>query len=179
MKPIKIESIPAGSLEVDDALESSRIREIGEERRLGFSPSGPLEVRGTLTKGAQEIYFRGTIKGHILLACGRCLESFRQPIDIAFTSEWRLLSLSPKIADGETILEETESGWIQEGGLDLTDRVLEEVILTIPIRPLCRESCLGLCPVCGGNRNLRPCNCRTQPKEGPFSMLKKLQINGG
>jgi len=181
MKPLKIESIPPVGLEVDDLLEASKILEIDQERGLGFSPSGPLEIRGTLTKEGRELFFRGTIRGRIFLECARCLELFPQAVDIHWASEWRILS-HPIRTGGRTteaILEETESGWIQEGALDLTDRILEEVILTIPIRPLCRESCLGLCPVCGENRNIHPCLCQKAEKEGPFSLLKKLKINGG
>ncbi|MEW6185422.1 MAG: DUF177 domain-containing protein [Thermodesulfobacteriota bacterium] len=178
MKPLKVEAIPAGGMEIELLLEPSRLKEIAQERTLGFSPFGPLSVQGHLSKSGQNILLRGRIEGIIRLECGRCLETFLKTIDLPVGSEWRLVTTPPKTGgteDGQR-LEELETGLVKEGVLDLTDRILEEVILNIPIRPLCRESCLGLCPVCGGNRNTNPCNCTTGIKAGPFSVLKDLRV---
>ncbi len=73
-------------------------------------------------------------------------------------------------------VEDLETGLIKEGVLDLAERILEEVILTIPIQPLCRENCLGLCPICGENKNINPCNCKAKDGPSPFSVLKDLKV---
>jgi uncharacterized protein len=178
MKPVKVEAIPAGGLDIDFLLEPSRLKEIAQERTLGFVPSGPLSIEGHLSKSGQDLLFRGRIRGMIRLECARCLESFLKSIDLPVGSEWRMVSTPSRTSGMEEglRLEELETGLVKEGVLDLTDRILDEVILTIPIRPLCRETCLGLCPVCGENRNINPCDCQKKEKPGPFSGLKGFKI---
>ena len=178
MKPIKVDSIPSQGLLIDFLLEPAWLKGISAERPLGFVPSGPLEVQGELTKTRQGILFRGKVMGKIRLHCGRCLEPFLETLEIPVRSEWRLISnpLKPSDKEGTLQIEDLETGLVKEGVLDLAERMLEEVILTIPIQPLCRETCLGLCPICGENKNVNPCNCK--PKEGtsPFSVLKNFKL---
>jgi uncharacterized protein len=180
MKPIKIDTIPLEGLFIDFLLEPAWFKEIALERSLGFVPSGPVEVQGELTKTGQGILFRGRVKGKIKLHCSRCLEPFLKTIDEPVGLEWRLISAPLKPSDkGKDLglqVEDLETGLVQEGVLDLSERILEEVILAIPIKPLCRESCLGLCPICGEDRNTSPCDCRSKDENGPFSALKNFKV---
>ena len=180
MKPIKIDNIPADGLSLDFQLEPAWLKEIAQERPLGFIPSGPIEVQGKLTKTGQGIIFRGRIRGKISLQCSRCLESFLKTLDEPVCLEWLLVStpLNPSGKDKEAgwQIEDLETGQIQDGVLDLAENILEEVILAIPIQPLCRETCLGLCPVCGENKNTNLCQCKSKEDDGPFSVLKKLKL---
>jgi uncharacterized protein len=90
-----------------------------------------------------------------------------------------LISSSSKSSEKDNAfqIEDLETGLIEEGVLDLSERILEEVILTVPIQPLCRESCLGLCPICGENRNINPCQCKSKEEGGPFSVLKNFKFD--
>jgi DUF177 domain-containing protein len=178
MKQIKVDSIPSEGLLIDFLLEPAWLKEISAERPLGFIPSGPLEVQGELTRTGQGILFRGKVRGMIRLQCGRCLESFLKTLEIPVRSEWRLISAPSKSAEKERSfqIEDLETGLIKPGDLDLAERILEEVILTIPIQPLCRETCLGLCPICGENKNISPCNCKAKDETSPFSVLKDLKV---
>jgi uncharacterized protein len=179
MKPIKVDKIPAEGLSIDGLIEQSRLKEMAEEGPLGFVPSGPLEVRGELIKSGPDIFFKGRVKGKMGLSCGRCLEPFSSGFDIPVRSEWRLIPAPSKSSakkEGVSQIEDLETGLIKEGVLDLTERILEEVILAIPIQPLCRETCLGLCPLCGENKNTNPCNCKSKEGATPFSVLKNLKV---
>ena len=178
MKTIKVESIPPEGLNIQFAVAKARLEEISQERPLGFVPAGPLGVQGELVKSGQDILFKGRIEGKIGLACGRCLEPFLRELDIPIRSEWRLLPIPARTSgkEGVSQIEDLETGLTQEGVLDLEERVLEEVILSIPILPLCGENCLGLCPVCGENRNVNPCACKPGNSSSPFSVLKNLKV---
>jgi uncharacterized protein len=180
MKLIKIDTIPADGLSIDFRLEPAWLKEIAQERPLGFVPSGPMEVQGELKKTGQGILFRGKISGKIRLQCSRCLDSFLKTLEEPVGLEWRVVSSPSNSSDKgkETSLqiEDLETGLIQDGFLDLSENILEEVILAIPIQPLCRESCLGLCPVCGENKNTNLCHCKAKDESGPFSVLKKLKV---
>src|SRR5690606_29976088 len=54
-----------------------------------------------------------------------------------------------------------EMGWFHGPEIDLRALLREVVALALPVQPLCRESCRGLCPACGVDRNVEPCDCRT------------------
>jgi uncharacterized protein len=178
MKAIKVDSITPEGLGVDFLISQERLKEINAERPLGFVPSGALKVRGELSKSGQDILFKGKILGAMGLSCGRCLDSFVKALEIPVRSEWRQLTSSAKSVgkEGVSQIEDLETGVIREGFLDLEERILEEVILTIPILPLCRPDCRGLCPVCGENRNTNPCQCKPGGGASPFSVLKDLKV---
>ena len=65
------------------------------------------------------------------------------------------------------------------GEIDVSDEVRDEIVLAIPINPLCAEACRGLCPVCGGNRNQVACTCevdRVAPPTGRLAALAKIKL---
>jgi uncharacterized protein len=184
MKIVKLDSIPFEGLLIHFGVDPARLEEISRERPLGFVPSGPLEVEGELKKSGQDILFKGKIRGDIGLVCGRCLDPFLKALELPVRSEWRLLAAPDKSSgrarregkEGIGQIEDLETGLTLEGVLDLEERILEEVILAIPILPLCREKCHGLCPVCGENRNLNPCTCKSRISTNPFSVLMDLKV---
>ncbi len=62
--------------------------------------------------------------------------------------------------------------------IDLGDEIRDELLLAMPINPLCQEGCRGLCEVCGGNRNLSACDCKVDTvPAGAFSALRKLKLS--
>jgi uncharacterized protein len=64
---------------------------------------------------------------------------------------------------------------IERGGhIDLEPVVRDEVGLALPLVPLCREDCLGLCPTCGTDLNTAPCSGHADEIESPFSALRQL-----
>jgi len=63
--------------------------------------------------------------------------------------------------------------------IDVGAQIRDLILLAMPINPLCRESCAGLCPFCGGNRNLIPCDCASRqdaPRNSLAAALGKLKM---
>jgi uncharacterized protein len=179
MKPIRVEVITSKGLKIDNILDLDWLKEVLAERPLGFSLQGPLKVSGEVRKTGQALLFQGKVSGLIGLTCGRCLETFINPVDESVTAEWRLLSppsgkSGPEGAGQQ--LEDLETGAIREGDLDISERILEEIILNLPMQPLCRAACQGLCSICGANKNISPCTCRADGPSQPFSALKEFKI---
>jgi len=58
--------------------------------------------------------------------------------------------------------------------LDLSALIETETTLAVPMKPLCRDDCLGLCPVCGGNRNVTACACAARATDPRLAVLKDL-----
>ena len=60
--------------------------------------------------------------------------------------------------------------------VDLESLLREQIILMMPLKPLCDENCKGLCPHCGANLNRETCTCSTDTVNSPFAVLAKLKI---
>jgi uncharacterized protein len=70
---------------------------------------------------------------------------------------------------------EGESYPLAHDNVDLEPVVREAVMLELPIAPVCREDCKGLCPTCGVNRNDTSCNCDNEVKDPRWSALDTLR----
>lgn len=103
-------------------------------------------VRATRTP--QGILLQGDFQTQIGLECVRCLTNFEQSLVVDFTE---LYAFSQRyVTDSGLLMPET-------GIIDLTPVLREYILLEIPISPLCRPDCKGLCPICGNNLNESTC----------------------
>jgi uncharacterized protein len=86
----------------------------------------------------------------------------------------------PSVRQGEVELgrDDMEVDFYQGDQLDLGSLLRSETDLALPMKPLCRPDCRGLCPVCGGNKNVTECRCDTRvpdPRLAPLEALRRLQ----
>jgi uncharacterized protein len=117
------------------------------------------------TRTAQGILLQVNLKAKTNLECVRCLTNFRQSLHVAFTE---LYAFSQRyVTDSGLLMPET-------GIIDLTPVLREYVLLEIPISPLCRPDCRGLCPICGNNLNERTCNHDDDSGDPRLASLKAL-----
>ncbi len=120
-------------------------------------------VRATRTP--QGILLQGDFQALIDLECVRCLTDFRQMQKIDFTE---LYAFSKRyVTDSGLIMPET-------GIIDLTPVLREYLLLEIPISPLCRPDCKGLCPICGNNLNESTCNHEDDSGDPRLASLRSL-----
>lgn len=131
-----------------------------------------------------DIYIEGKLTGAFELSCARCLARYRQPVQESFR-----LVLEPAgsrvppdadaaealARDGVCLGEELEVGWFRGQEIDLGPYFLEVIALALPVKPLCREDCLGLCPRCGVDRNVEKCHCNEVNPASPFAALQTLK----
>ncbi len=66
---------------------------------------------------------------------------------------------------------------IEHGQLDLAPMVRELILLELDIEVLCREECLGLCPVCGTDRNTTSCGCETAVRDERWAALAEIDLD--
>ena len=155
-------SIPPGEIEY---LEDLRQKEAMEAR-------GSVEL---LPHTLGEVRVRGHLKVVMETNCGRCLEPALLPVDSDFDLFYRpQRPIGHPSAEVELHEGEAEIGFYEGGGLQLNDILREYVILSMPMNPVCSEDCLGICPVCGQNRNLRGCSCEIRPTDDRWAALKNL-----
>jgi uncharacterized protein len=173
---INLKAIPETGLTVPIDLGPewfSRWRE--EDPGLEFAEA---RITGTvlLAKHNRDVLVRGHLEGQLELACSRCLEAFAAPV----TADFDLL-LAPTPEGGlpeeeELSAKELDLDFYSGETVDLEAIIREQIILMMPLKPLCQEDCQGLCPQCGANHNRETCNCRPEAVNSPFAHLAKLKI---
>ena len=124
------------------------------------------EVEGLVKVGRtpQGLVIQGNFVGKTTLECVRCLTDFEQPLQWEFTELYAFKS--ENVTDAELLVPD-------DAHIDLEPLVREFALLEIPIKPLCREGCLGLCMECGQNLNEKDCGHRPEI-DSPFLALKDL-----
>jgi uncharacterized protein len=83
---------------------------------------------------------------------------------------------SEDVGDGDVRIEEADvsTAFYRDEQIDLGQLMREQFQLTLPMKPLCREDCFGLCAVCGGNRNTTTCQCTNTWEDPRLAGLKNL-----
>jgi DUF177 domain-containing protein len=123
----------------------------------------------------QDIRLKGKLDTDLEVACARCLEPVILPVKRSFDLLYRPLGTDAGHEELSITDAEAEIGYYQGEGLLLEDTLREQVLLSVPLKALCREDCKGLCPHCGKNLNLEQCNC-AEPMEDPrWSALKDIR----
>jgi uncharacterized protein len=118
-----------------------------------------------VTRTPQGILLQAEFRTVIDLECVRCLADFQQTQKFSFTE---LYAFSQRyMTDSGLLMPET-------GIIDLTPVLREYVLLEIPISPLCRPDCKGLCPICGNNLNESTCYHEDEPGDPRLASLKLL-----
>jgi DUF177 domain-containing protein len=134
---------------------------VGEDVEL-HELDGALEI-GRATQG---LLAKGSFRAQLQVECARCLKAFEQDLAWSFTE---LFAFSEKSI--------TESGLLvpEDAQIDFQPLIREYALLEVPINPICRPDCRGLCPVCGQDLNVRDCGHRTATaSDSPFAQLNDL-----
>lgn len=112
------------------------------------------------------IFGEGQLRSQIELECARCLETFIQPIDLHLEAQFSLPPVNPQ---GDMVFPIGVKGI-----LDLTIALREHILLDLPMRPLCKPDCNGLCVECGQNLNEGICDCVKENLDPRLIGLKDL-----
>ncbi|HKR58982.1 MAG TPA: DUF177 domain-containing protein [Pyrinomonadaceae bacterium] len=149
--------------------------ELNEER---ISMAVPPSVNGRIQGSEAKVTVSGEVAAELGLECDRCLKPFTIPVSSAFKVEY----VTPEVyqsGQGAELLDEDLSLSVFDGAMiDIDELVREQLVLALPAQTLCREDCKGLCPVCGGDRNLKDCNCQEAEIDPRWAGLKAILKDG-
>ncbi len=136
---------------------------------------GRSHLTGEILREPDGIAFTGDIETIATQICSRCLESYDLPLTMHFNL---LYTTAPeRVGRRESRVEEESITLTHYDGvrLDLGALLAEQIYLGLPLKPLCRTDCRGLCPRCGTNLNLGACGCREERIDDPrLRVLKTL-----
>lgn len=134
------------------------------------------DVRLVLSRDGEDVLVEGEIRASVPLTCGRCLEEFRVAVRTAVDTRY---VPRPPQGDVELGADDLDLIFYDRGELDLALLLETETTLALPMKPLCRADCRGLCPTCGGNRNLVACRCVERPLDPRLAVLRSLAERRG
>ena len=135
----------------------------------------PASVGLEYYRAGQELFFSGRISGTVVGRCARCVESYAFALQKDFAVV--LVPRSDLPSEVELNEEDLDLSFYQRDSVDLTPLVQEQLLLALPTRPLCRETCRGLCPHCGANLNLQTCGCAPAAGDPRLAVLRTLKVS--
>lgn len=157
---LKIHNIPEEGLDL--AVKADADRWFGEVVRDAFREDYHRENAATLDlhilKTCENIALSGAAQIDISPCCARCLESFERHLTIPVH-----VDLAPDHGHGTGPEEDLNFAFYRGDEFDLAEILRETLMLEVPLRHLCQESCKGLCPRCGQNLNREGCSCPSHP----------------
>lgn len=143
--------------------------ELGLDERFG----GQVMVKAELEKRRSQFFLRVKLETVGRFICDRCADEF----DMSLSNEYRMAYVfSRKDAEG---YDEDEIALIKESTnvIDISDDVRQFVILSVPLKLLCKEDCAGLCSTCGANLNYEECKCEKDAFDPRWETLRSMVNN--
>ncbi|MGD1076040.1 MAG: DUF177 domain-containing protein [Thermodesulfovibrionales bacterium] len=134
----------------------------------------PVKASLHIDKVSAEVLVQGTMQTLLELQCSRCLKPFSKETDLDVNVVYHPLEELKGEERHEIKDDELDTGFYQGDELDIQELVREQIILNIPLKPLCSESCKGICPKCGSDLSTDTCTCEQRDPDPRLAVLKKL-----
>lgn len=160
---IRVSEIPEEGLQIEG---------VAEFPRPFLDRSWTLrDISLKVEKDGDTVFVTGRLEATVPQYCGRCLESYTVAVEPMVNARF-VPAPQERGEERELGSEDLETDVYQHGLLDLTALVETETTLGLPMKPLCREACKGLCPICGSNRNVTACTCEAKAPDPRWAALK-------
>jgi uncharacterized protein len=162
------EEFGAGTLDLGpDCLQRTRLKTTG---RAELVPENHGKHERLL-----DIRVHGDFSTSLEVPCARCLEPVVSDVNNSYDLLYRPEGADAGKEELSVTAAEAEISYYPGSGLELADVLLEQVLLAVPLKILCRPDCKGLCPSCGRNRNLEPCNCAEKNEDPRWLGLQDIR----
>ncbi|MEX1139794.1 MAG: DUF177 domain-containing protein [Bacteroidota bacterium] len=133
-----------------------------------------VEVEVLVEKANRQFLLYAETRTHGKFVCDRCLEEFPQERESEYSVVYMQSGDPPDdLQQGHEIIYLPQDVNI----IDLGEDVRQYLILSLPLKMLCKDDCAGLCPVCGTNRNTKPCSCTVDETDPRWATLKGFPGN--
>ena len=168
---IEVNKIPRDGLEVDRLLPLPPIL-------LSTGEKVPVEgarLQGNLRRRGSDVDFRGRVEAILTLACSRCLVPVRVNVEGPCYRIFRPGPMGRPESERELGEDDLALTPFDGGRIDMGEIALEQIYLAVPLKPLCKDGCRGLCPHCGAERNSGPCGC-PEDKQEAVPLTSKLSL---
>ena len=134
-----------------------------------------ISVACIVRRVKETVFIEGTVEAALEVPCCRCLEMARLPVNSSFAYTFAP-STAEEQEERELTAEDLDYAYYVEDTIDLDSLLFEQIMLQIPIKSLCAETCKGLCPHCGINLNTASCQCRVEITDERLTALKAFKV---
>lgn len=173
---ININTIPEEGMSLFFAKDGEWFRQALADADAGGFSLHRLDVSCVVRKIGQNIYIEGNLEAKAQMPCSRCLEMTEVLLQAPF--KYTFCPPPQKIKEEmELNLEDLDLEYYEGDIINLEQVVFEQLMLQIPMKPLCSESCKGLCPHCGANLNKTSCNCSNEIFDERLAILRQINVN--
>ena len=160
------------------------VKDFSEEELKINNPIGalhyPAHSEVKLSLWGERLCVEGKLGADLVLTCSRCLKPFPRKIQKGFEVEYRP---DPVVeTEGEDLgltYTDLKIGFYRDNRLDIRAVISEQIVLEIPMKPVCEEACKGLCDQCGADLNEGLCNCRPRSIDPRFEALVEVKRRMG
>jgi len=157
-----------------DPIGSVRTYEIDEEVDFGDGKAKRVTGKVQLLRTPHGILVQVEAETEADLNCSRCLEPFNHPVSLKIEEEY-LPTLDILTGERAPVPDEPGTFRIDERHIiDLTEAIRQYTLLAVPMKPLCKADCAGICPTCGQNLNRGACACPPSEGDPRWTKLQKL-----
>jgi uncharacterized protein len=129
---------------------------------------GKIRSKVRLARFNDTITLSGVTEATVVMECGRCGQPYSNPLSLPMETVFSPQERTETPGGKDEQLEMEELGRYTYSGhtINLGEFVREQILLALPMVPLCRPDCRGLCVRCGKNLNLESCNCFSEETHG-------------
>ena len=138
---------------------------------------GPIRVRGRVMKEGENLRVSGQVAADLVTSCTRCGET----INYRLSGKVEVILIKgeePARGDEHELTPDEAAATYYDGvEADLAPFFQEEIAIQVPMQPLCRPDCAGLCTICGANLNIDKCGCELKEPDPRLASLRNLKLN--
>lgn len=135
---------------------------------------GPITGHLKFVRTRDGVLVTGRLATMLEVNCIRCLDAFDLPVGTEIEEEFKSTVDIRTGAHVPIVTEEAETLIDEHHIIDLTEVLRQDLLLALPLTPMCREDCHGLCPICGQNRNEGSCECQPEKSDPRWDVLAEL-----
>lgn len=136
----------------------------------------PVKASLRISRISAELLINGSFTGSVELQCSRCLKSFAKDLTGSIEVVYHPIQELTEEGKHEVKDEELDMDFYKDDELDIQELIKEQVILSIPMKPLCSETCKGICSQCGTDLNAGACRCAKEYIDPRFLVLKNYTV---
>lgn len=129
-----------------------------------------------LSRTGHDVLVRGDLTGALVVVCSRCAGpanvTLEEHLDLLYVPRGK----DTDLAEPEANASEPDLLPYDGDTIDLAEMLREELLLALPLAPLCKDTCAGLCPRCGADLNQGPHECTHEPTDDRWAALRNLKV---
>jgi uncharacterized protein len=167
---IKVSDIQPEGLAVEFTQGAADFADLGGDMKV----LGPVEARFRLRKTGATVTIDGKVDARLELVCSRCGKPCAYEAGSVFQLDLNPVQSLTEEEENELRPDELEIEFYRGDIIDLSGLLREQMLLQVPMKPLCKDDCLGLCQFCGQDMNESRCGCDAATGHPGLAGLKDL-----